>query len=234
PDEVFDAIARQRDALVSDEIARERSTEGTQQLHETLVTLNWALVLPIVFDDAVIGAIALGAKRSGDPYYPQDLDLLMTLANQAGTAVKNAQLYAQVVLANEYLNNIVATINSGVIAIDPTGEVTMFNPAAEQLTGLPAERARTHGAALLPEAIGGPLVGTIQTGTARTLPEIELSDGTRTRPVLCAMEPLRDPAGRILGAVAVFSDLTPLRELEAGRQRAERAAYLEKIASGIA
>ena len=234
PDEVFDAIARQRDALVSDEIARERSTEGTQQLHETLVTLNWALVLPIVFDDAVIGAIALGAKRSGDPYYPQDLDLLMTLANQAGTAVKNAQLYAQVVLANEYLNNIVATINSGVIAIDPTGEVTMFNPAAEQLTGLPAERARTHGAALLPEAIGGPLVGTIQTGTARTLPEVELSDGTTTRPVLCAMEPLRDPAGRILGAVAVFSDLTPLRELEAGRQRAERAAYLEKIASGIA
>ena len=83
--------------------------------------------------------IAVGPKLSGDAFYQHDLDLLMTLANQAGVAIKNAQLYAAVVVANEYLENIAATIESGVIAIDATGRVAMFNRAAEQLTGLAAE-----------------------------------------------------------------------------------------------
>jgi PAS domain S-box-containing protein len=234
PDIVLETLAHQHDALVADEIAHARRTGDAQRLHAELTRLSWALVLPIVSDNAVIGAIALGAKRSGDPYYPQDLDLLMTLANQAGTAVKNAQLYAAVVLANEYLGNIVATINSGVIAIDPAGEVTIFNPTAEQLTGVPAERAQSEGTVTVPEPIREALGEAIVAGTARTLPEIALSDGTTSRPVLCTTSPLRDPSGRILGAVAVFSDVTPLHELEAERRRAERAGYLEKIASGIA
>ncbi|PYO03772.1 MAG: hypothetical protein DMD89_01315, partial [Candidatus Rokuibacteriota bacterium] len=78
-------------------------------MHDHLIELDWALVLPVMFEDSVIGAIAVGPKRSGDPFYPHDLDLLMTLANQAGIAVKNAQLYTEVVLANEYVENIVAT-----------------------------------------------------------------------------------------------------------------------------
>src|SRR5262249_38469117 len=46
--------------------------------------------------------------------------------------------------------------------------------------------------------------------------------------------PLRDPDGAVLGAVAVFSDLTPLKELEVERRRAERLAYFEGLAAGIA
>ena len=38
----------------------------------------------------------------------------------------------------------------------------------------------------------------------------------------------------MLGAVAVFSDLTPLKELEVERRRAERLAYFQTLASGIA
>ncbi|MGH7392648.1 MAG: sensor histidine kinase, partial [Candidatus Rokuibacteriota bacterium] len=38
----------------------------------------------------------------------------------------------------------------------------------------------------------------------------------------------------VLGAVAVFSDLTPVKELEAERRRVERLAYFEILASSIA
>jgi GAF domain-containing protein len=135
PAEVIAALAQTRDLLVTDEIAHERSSNGREALLAELGRRSWALVLPLVSEDKVIGAIVVGAKLSGDPFYPQDLDLLMTLANQAGIAVKNAQLYAQVVLANEHLNNIVSTIESGVVAVDATGQITLFNRAAEQLTG---------------------------------------------------------------------------------------------------
>jgi PAS domain S-box-containing protein len=195
---------------------------------------NWALLLPLISEDVVIGAIVVGPKLSGDPFYPQDLDLLMTLANQAGIAVKNAQLYGQVVLANEYIENIVATIDSGVVAVNALGHITMFNRAAELLTGMAPEQTRGAPVTVLPACLSETLLSTMRDREKQTLPEIELPDGTVTRPVICTTSPLRDPAGAVLGAVAVFSDLTPLKELEHQRRRAERLAYFEVLASAIA
>ncbi len=234
PEAIIAALTETKDLLLTDEIGHERPTSERERLHEALSRLNWALVLPLVSEDQVIGAIVVGPKLAGDPFYPQDLDLLMTLANQAGVAVKNAQLYAQVVLANEHLNNIVSTIESGVVAVDATGQVTLFNRAAEQLTGLAAERVRFQPLSVLPGCVGGMLTETIVEGGARTQPEAQLSDGTTTRPIICTTSPLHDQGGAVLGAVAVFSDLTPLKALEVERRRAERLAYFEMLASGIA
>src|SRR5205823_514874 len=190
--------------------------------------------LPVISDDGLIAFIAVGSKLSGDPFYSQDLDLLMTLANQAGIAIKNPRLYAQVVLANEYIENIVATIESGVVAITSAGRIAMFNRAAERLTGLAADEITGQTAARLAPCLSEPLRASAADGVARTLPEIELPGADRARPVMCTTSPLRDPDGIVLGAVAVFSDLTPLKELEIERRRAERLAYFEALASGIA
>lgn len=231
PDDAFRLLQESRDIIVVEQLRRKHSNRS---LHLQLSSLNWTLILPTVSDDHVIGAIALGPKRSGDPYYPQDVNLLMTLANQAGIAIKNAQLYAQVVLANEYLENIVATIPSGVVAVDGEGTVTMFNRAAEELMGVTLAEAQGATMTALPAGLGNTLQATLADGFARTEPEIDLFDGHTTRPVMCTTSPLRDPDGTLLGAVAVFSDLTPVRELELERRRAERLAYLETFASGIA
>jgi two-component system nitrogen regulation sensor histidine kinase GlnL len=202
--------------------------------HYLLAELHWALLLPLIADGAVIGAIAIGPKRSGDPYYPQDLHLLRTLANQAGIAIKNAQLYAEVVLAHEYVGNIVATINSGVVAITAAGKITLFNRAAEHLTGLGADQVRAGAVSALPRCLSEPLTHTVAEGRPISCPEISLTAGGTVRPVICAVSPLRDTTGAILGGVAVFSDLTPVKEREGARARAEKLAYLESLASGLA
>src|SRR5438132_8169968 len=234
PTETVAALDRTRDLVLCEEVMRERPTEERRQLHEELTRLNWSLVLPLISENTVIGLIAVGPKLSGDPFYPQDLDLLMTLANQAGVAVKNAQLYARVVLANEYINSIVATIESGVVAIDATGQIELFNRAAAQLTGLATEQTLGQPVSILPPCLRDALVSSVAEGRALTQPEVDLSDGATTRPIICATSPLLDPAGTVLGAVAVFSDLTQLKELQEGRRRAERLRYFEMLASGIA
>jgi PAS domain S-box-containing protein len=191
-------------------------------------------VLPVISDNGVIALIALGPKLSGDAFYPQDLDLLMTLANQAGIAIKNARLYAQVVLANEYIENIVATIESGVVAVTSAGEIAMFNRAAERLTGRSAQEVKSQPVGVLDPRLSEPLLATLTDGQPRTAPEIELTGDGVARPIMCRTSPLRDPDGVVLGAVSIFSDLTPLKELEVERRRAERLAYFELLASGIA
>lgn len=61
------------------------------------------LSVPIGLDGEDIGCIQLGAKRSGDPYTSQDLQLLKTFAYQAATALSRAQLYAD---AKEHAKNL--------------------------------------------------------------------------------------------------------------------------------
>jgi PAS domain S-box-containing protein len=234
PPLVISALGCSQEPVVADELARQITTETQQSLNDCLVANNWSLLLPVVSDDGLIAVIVVGSKLSGDPFYSEDLDLLMTLANQAGIAIKNARLYAQVVLANEYIENIVATIESGVVAITSAGRVAMFNRSAERFTGLQADQVKGQPASCLAPCLSEPLLASASDGQARTLPEIELPGGDRTRPVMCTTSPLRDPEGVVLGAVAVFSDLTPLKELEIERRRAERLAYFEVLASGLA
>lgn len=232
--EVVEALERLKEPLVTDEIVRAAATPAGRELAEQLTQANWSLVLPVISDSGVIALIAVGPKLSGDPFYPQDLDLLMTLANQAGIAIKNARLYAQVVLANEYIENIVATIESGVVAITSAGRIAMFNRAAEHLTGLTADAVKGQPIEIVHACLSEPLLASVADGQARTNPECELVAGEARRPVMCTTSPLRDPEGVVLGAVAVFSDLTALKELETERRRAERLAYFEVLASGIA
>ena len=237
--EVMAALEALREPILTDELARER--DGTAVLlHDELVRNNWSLLLPVLSEDTLIAVIAVGPKLSGDSFYQQDLDLLMTLANQAGIAVKNAQLYAAMVVANEYLENIVATLESGVIAVNSSGKVAIFNRAAEQLTGLPATTTHSRRATMLPSCLADPLLATVQDGEARIQPDVELvtaaanENAIVTRPIICTTSPVRDPAGVVLGAVAVFSDLTPLKQLEVERRNAERLAYFQTLAAGIA
>jgi PAS domain S-box-containing protein len=236
--ELVTALELAQEPILADEVARERGATAIA-LHHRMSQADWALLLPVLAEDGLIAMIAVGPKLSGDAFYQQDLDLLMTLANQAGVAIKNAQLYTAVVVANEYLENIAATIESGVVAVDAGARVAMLNRAAERLTGLP-RTILGEAATALPACLEQPLLATVADGQARTQPEVELPtakpepDGPASRPVICTVSPVRDPGGAVLGAVAVFSDLTPLKELELERRRAERLAYLQALASAIA
>ncbi|MCI0546915.1 MAG: GAF domain-containing protein [Candidatus Rokubacteria bacterium] len=63
---------------------------------EAYAALGAEVVVPLRFQDALRGALALGAKRSEAPYTAEDLELLETLGDQAAVAVANAEAHRQV------------------------------------------------------------------------------------------------------------------------------------------
>jgi PAS domain S-box-containing protein len=234
PASVAERLARTKDAVAVDHLGPQSDSAESRQLLAEMHRRNWAVVLPLLAEDALIGAIALGPKLSGDAFYREDLGLLMTLANQAGVALKNAQRYAEVVVAHEYIARIVASISSGVVAVNTDGQIIVFNDAAAKLTGLAASEVRQRFAAALPQPISEALTTALRRGEAVSVPEVSLMDGTISRPVLVTASPVLDASGAIVGAVSAFSDLTPLKELEMERRKAEKLAYFEMLASGVA
>jgi signal transduction histidine kinase/CheY-like chemotaxis protein len=60
---------------------------------EELQKLDAAVLVPLKAQETVVGILVLGSRKSDETYTSDDIDLLSTLANQAATAVRNAQLY---------------------------------------------------------------------------------------------------------------------------------------------
>jgi PAS domain S-box-containing protein len=149
--------------------------------------------------------------------------------------MKNAYLYREVVLVNEYVDNILSTMASGVIAVDASGRISLSNTAAERLTGMRLKRRQNASYDELPVALAGPLRETLMEGKAYS--QLETSIHTHeglALPLVYSTAPLQAKDGSTHGALIVFSDLTRLKELEYEKQRAERLASFGSLASGVA
>jgi PAS domain S-box-containing protein len=202
---------------------------------EALQALGGDVALPLAEDRMLVGLIIVGPKRSGDPYFAEDIHFLETLIGQASVATKNAQLYREVVLVNEYIDNILSTMDSGVIAVGASGDVSLFNPAAERLTGLRAVEMQGRSCAHLPAELTCQLRETLTTSFGRSQFEVSITgpDGSEL-PLLCSTATLRPRNGAPHGALIVFSSLARIKHLEREKHRAERLASLGALASGVA
>jgi len=225
-------LVNARRVLVREEIPRDADALSMSAAR-SLAELGAEIMCPLMDDHTIMGTILVGPKRSGDPYFAEDIDLLATLTSQASIAMKNAQLYREVTLVNEYIDNILSTMESGVVAINLSGDVSLFNPAAERLIGRRLSRGLSY------EALPVPLTTSLQHALKAQTPRsqfetsIEHPDGF-TVPLVCSTAALSYQDGSTHGALIVLSDVTRLKELEREKRRAERLASFGAFASGIA
>jgi two-component system nitrogen regulation sensor histidine kinase GlnL len=134
--------------------------------------------------------------------------------------------------------NILTSLEDGVVLIDRHGKISFFNQAAEVLTGLPASHVLRQEYI---SVLGGTpwLVEMVQksepprrTGS-RGEGDLAKPRGRRV-PVSSTVSPLEDHAGRFLGAILLVRDLTHRREMEEDLKRADRLALLGTLAAGLA
>src|SRR5262245_5014019 len=233
PASLVSQLLHEREPLFRDEGAASTRGERTA-LAVAFAQLGADVIVPLVENREVIGLLCLGARRSGDPYSSADADLLATLANQSAVAIKNAQTHERVVQLYQELQAIVGTLDSGVVAVSARGQIGLFNRAAERLTGVPATAARGRQLGDLPVPLATSLADTLRDGAPRSPVEFSLPDaGGQPLSIVASTSPLRDPAGQLVGAVAVITDMSPLKALEREKRRAERLASIEAIASGL-
>lgn len=95
------------------------------------------------------------------------------------------------------------------IVVDKEGIITLFNKAAEKYTGITAKNAlNKHITEVIPETR---LVHVIETGEPELNKQQKLGDIT----IITSRMPIKEDDGTIIGAVAVFRDITDFLDLAA-------------------
>ncbi|NGZ10707.1 MAG: PAS domain S-box protein [Nitrospira sp. LK70] len=131
--------------------------------------------------------------------------------------------------------NIVHSISSGVFATDEKGQITSFNPAAQEATGHSFDQVQGRPwrevFGWYPDQQDDDLMQEVS-GNMRFEVECKRSDGNRL--ILgMTLAPLHE-RGEKTGLVGVFKDLTQIRDLEEEMRRKEWLASLGEMSAGMA
>jgi PAS domain S-box-containing protein len=102
---------------------------------------------------------------------------------------------------------ILDSIHDGLIAVDGSGKVSLFNRSAERITGLQASSVMGR---LAIEAIPNTRLHIV---LAKGISEINQEQRIGSTTIITSRVPVNDEQGNIIGAVAVFRDITELRSL---------------------
>ncbi len=137
-----------------------------------------------------------------------------------------------------YLDNILASMDAGVICCDVHGRITVFNRAAEQLTGFRAQEVvgRAYESVFgreLPARYRPAELLRRKSRLVHREKHIPRADGS-LMPVKFSISLLQNEKGEPIGVVEVFEDLSEIRKWERALQHASTLMALGEMAGQVA
>ena len=174
-----------------------------------------------------------------------DSGAIIGVAKVARDITERKRLAAELAAQQEWFRVTLGSIGDAVIASDANGRVTYMNAPAEALTGWAADQANGRDLAEVVrilnektrEPVQNPAHLVMRSGHVVGLANhtaLIRRDGTE-RPIADSAAPIRDAAGRIMGAVLVFRDVTEERRTEdtIAEQREWFETTLESIGDAV-
>ena len=95
----------------------------TTRVLDQLSGLHIDCACPIVHEGRLLAVLMLGPKLSGDAYFAQDVELLLSVSSHAAVAIKNAELYQRVGTLEEQRRRAERVAESGALSAGIAHEI---------------------------------------------------------------------------------------------------------------
>ncbi len=214
---------------------------SAEQRAVSLLDLNY--YLPCRLQDRTIAVIGLGKTTGGDFLSSEDMELLESLASYIGIALQNARLYSsleqkisQFERLKEFNENIVESINIGILAVDLEDRVESWNTQMEVLFALPrVEALRRPISEVFPEPLHREYLTLKDQPGVHHLYKFRLQTAAgENRTVNVAIAPLVSREFETVGRILIIEDITDRTQLESQLSQAEKLSSIGLLAAGVA
>src|SRR5581483_6243529 len=243
------------------------SHEWPQSVRRTISELDLTYYFPCTARGRTIAYLGLSRTDKGDFLSSDDVELLSTLTGYVSIAVENARLYsslerkvAEYERLKEFSENIVESINVGILAADLNDCVESWNTQIERLTGIPRDAAlgrplsqlfpaelceafaQVRGQTGVPNIYKFVLkspAGTNGNGHSGTNGNGGNGNGngkpaSPTHILNLAIAPLVSKDMQQIGRLIIFDDITDRDELERRLVQADKLSSIGLLAAGVA
>ncbi|MEO8026307.1 MAG: ATP-binding protein, partial [Bryobacteraceae bacterium] len=210
-------------------------------VRNTIAELELTYYIPCSARGRTIAYLGVSRTDDGDFLSSDDLELVQTLAGYVGIAIENANLYSSLARKveeferlKEFSENIVESINVGILAVDLEDRVESWNTQIERLTGI-ARHA----------AIGRVLTDLFPADLCERFASVRGETGVHNiykfvlkqpqeTTVNLAVAPLVSKEGEQIGRLIIFDDVTDRAELERRLVQADKLSSIGLLAAGVA
>ena len=213
-----------------------------------LKSLKVSYLIPLVSKREIKGLLSLGRKKEGSWLSSEDLELAAALSGSAAMALENALLYqsverkaAELEALKEFNDNLLESLNAGIMAIDLRQRIISWNRKLEDLCQikrskaigkkldqvLPADFLRSINSLTGPEGWSSPQLFNLYK-------LILVNNKGRKSTVNLSISPLFTNERHFYGKIVIFDDITDRVRLEDQLLQAEKLASLGFLAAGIA
>ena len=224
-------------------------------VRRSIAELDLTYYFPCTVRGRTIAYLGLSRTDKGDFLSSDDVELLVTLAGYVSIAVENARLYRSLQhkvdeyeRLKEFSENIVESINVGILAADLDDRVESWNTQIERLTGIPRRSAvgRTLGelfpaelCARFEQVRGDTGVHNIYKFVLQGPAGAAYSNGNGSKHPIThilnlAIAPLISKELRQIGRLIIFDDITDRDELERRLVQADKMSSIGVLAAGVA
>lgn len=204
-------------------------------------SLRSILCVPLIVRDRIIGVIYTDNRIKSGLFTDNDRDLLAAFANQSSLAIENARLFdsvkrnlAAITEMKNLMDNVFASIASGVVTTDESDRVTLVNPAAETIFDVSADEIKNqvYTSVLAAAHDLAPLIDEVK-ASEKTL-TLELNPTLPKRGIVSwnvSVSPLKDATHTTQGVAIVVDDVTEQRFIKDTFQRYVGPRVVQRLLS---
>ena len=208
----------------------------------TLEQLDLNYFVPCRIREHTVAVLGLGKTVDGDFLSSDDVELVETIAGYVAVALDNSQLYSsleqkalEIARLKDFSENIVESLNVGVLAVDLEGIVESWNTRAEQLFGVSRQDAVGRQLrALLPEQLTAEVESRGDLEQVTGIYKQRLQHQGKTLTLNVSITPLVSKSGERIGRLLLIDDVTQRERMEEQLSQTEKLTSLGLLAAGVA
>jgi two-component system NtrC family sensor kinase len=215
----------------------------TPEAQQAIARLDLNYYIPCHAQQKTVAVLGLGKTTQGDFLSSEDMELLETLGGYLGIAIQNGQLYASLQQKaaeyerlKDFNENIVESINVGVMALDMEDRIESWNSQMEVMYALPRWQTLTQPLkAIFPAEFVEEFDRMRREPGIRNLYKFRLkTPAGEIRSVNVALAPLVTRKFEVIGRLIIMDDITERIDLETQLSQADKLSSIGLLAAGVA
>jgi len=215
----------------------------TPEAQQAIARLDLNYYIPCHAQQKTVAVLGLGKTTQGDFLSSEDMELLETLGGYLGIAIQNGQLYASLQQKaaeyerlKDFNENIVESINVGVMALDMEDRIESWNAQMEVMYALPRWQTLTQPLkAIFPAEFVEEFDRMQREPGIRNLYKFRLkTPAGEIRSVNVALAPLVTRKFEVIGRLIIMDDITERIDLEIQLSQADKLSSIGLLAAGVA
>ncbi len=217
--------------------------ESAPAVRQTLEQLDLNYFIPCQIREHSIAVLGVGKTVDGDFLSSEDVELLITIAGYLAIALDNSQLYssleqkaAQIERLKDFSENIVESLNVGVLAVDFGGAVESWNTQLERMIGVPRQEAVGRKLEdVLPSDLFAEIAARSGEERVSSLYKFHMRNRSGQNLVVnVSIAPLLGKLGDRIGRLILFDEVTQRMQFEEQVFQNEKLTSLGLLAAGVA